>query len=454
MPTLPVKVLLVEDSLSDATLLREQLNSISFERFEITHVVRLKEGLEALRNHLFDVAVLDLSLPDAGGRDVFLRVRKEAPRVPVVVLSGSGEQTLCIEAIRNGVEDYLVKGETDAPQTARTLRLAIERKQEQERLEHIVAGSRELTEALERTVAERTLELRSVNQALRGEILLRKKAQKASEEQARFLEEYFRHSISPLVFLDKEFNYIRVNEAYAKACQREVSEFTGHNHFELYPDAENRALFEHVVRTKTPSVFWAKPFVFQDHPEWGVTFWDWTLVPVIDTEGEVDFLFLSLRDVTKTKRAEEEARAAMEYSRSLIEASLDPLMTVNSEDTITDANKAAELVTGLDRRYLVGSAFSDVFAEPERSGEICRKAMAAGLVRDYPLTIRHVSGSVTEVLCHASLYRDRDGRVQGVFVAARDVTELRAAQRRREKEATSCTADESGCPPHDVEQPT
>ena len=435
MTTSLLRVLLIEDNFPDAILLEEQLSSIDFEKFEITHAVRLEDGLAKLRGGKFDVLVLDLALPDAGGREAFLRVRTEVPQIPVVVLSGSRDQELCIDAIRSGVEDYLVKGETDAPQTARTLRLAIERKQEQMRLEQMVAGSLELSEELESRVAERTLELRLANEALRKEILLRQEAQKACLEQARFLEEFFRHSISPLAFLDRHFNYIRVNQAYARSCQRGIAEFPGHNHFEFYPDPENKALFEHVVRTKTPSVVAAKPFVFLDHPEWGVTYWDWALVPVLDAEGEVDFLFLSMRDVTKLKRAEEETRAALEYARSLIDASLDPLITVDSAGRISGVNRAAELATGLDRGFLIGGGFTTCFGEQEMAGEVYRKAMQDGVVKECPLTIRHVSGRVMEVLCSATLYRDRDGRAQGVFFAARDVSDLRAAQKHGEEAA-------------------
>jgi light-regulated signal transduction histidine kinase (bacteriophytochrome) len=108
--------------------------------------------------------------------------------------------------------------------------------------------------------------------------------------------------------LDKDFNFIRVNEAYAQSCQRDVSEFPGHNHFAIYPHEENQAIFTQVVKTKIPYQAVARPFVFPDHPEWGVTYWDWTLVPILDDAGEVDFLVFALNDVTDRKKAEEEIR--------------------------------------------------------------------------------------------------------------------------------------------------
>ncbi len=84
------------------------------------------------------------------------------------------------------------------------------------------------------------------------DITERKQAEEVLKEKTRTLEAFFAHTITPLVFLDKEFNFIRVNEAYAQSCQRDVSEFPGHNHFAFYPHEENQAIFTQVVKTKIP----------------------------------------------------------------------------------------------------------------------------------------------------------------------------------------------------------
>ena len=135
-----------------------------------------------------------------------------------------------------------------------------------------------------------------------------KRAEEVLKEKTRSLEAFFAHTITPLVFLDKDLNFIRVNDAYAQSCQRDVSEFPGRNHFDFYPHEENQAIFTQVVKTKIPYQAVARPFVFPDHPEWGVTYWDWTLVPILDDAGEVDFLVFALNDVTDRKKAEEEIR--------------------------------------------------------------------------------------------------------------------------------------------------
>ena len=109
-----------------------------------------------------------------------------------------------------------------------------------------------------------------------------------------------------------------------------------------------------------------------------------------------------------------ERRQASQYARSLIEASLDPLVTISPEGKITDVNEATVKVTGIAREQLIGSDFSLYFTEPEKAREGYQLAFAEGLVADYPLTIRHADGKLTDVLYNASVYKDTQGDVLGV----------------------------------------
>ena len=115
-------------------------------------------------------------------------------------------------------------------------------------------------------------------------------------------------------------------------------------------------------------------------------------------------------------------QAAGDYARSLLEASLDPLVTISPKGKVTDVNEAAVKITGTPRRELIGSDFSNYFTEPDKAREGYQRVFADGFVTDYPLTIRHKDGHVIEVLYNASVYRDAKGNVAGVFAAARDIT--------------------------------
>jgi len=133
-----------------------------------------------------------------------------------------------------------------------------------------------------------------------------------------------------------------------------------------------------------------------------------------------------VEDRLKSRRIEEN----LNYARSLIEASLDPLVTINSEGKITDVNTATEMATGLSRKELIGSDFCDYFTEPEKARSGYLQVFTEGFVRDYPLAIKHKSGKIMEVLYNATLYKNEKGAVQGIFAAARDVTDKKMAEER------------------------
>ena len=114
-----------------------------------------------------------------------------------------------------------------------------------------------------------------------------------------------------------------------------------------------------------------------------------------------------------------------QYTLSLIEASLDPLVTINSEGKITDMNEALANITGLTREALTDTDFLNYFTEPQKAREVYQEVFAKGFVADSPLTIRHKNGKLTDVLFNGSVYKNENGNVDGVVIVARDVTEQR-----------------------------
>ena len=150
-----------------------------------------------------------------------------------------------------------------------------------------------------------------------------------------------------------------------------------------------------------------------------------------DAQNNVLGVFAAARDITTQKQASQ-------YARSLIESSLDPLVTISPEGKITDVNEASVQVTGVSREKLIGTDFSNYFTEPDKASEGYQQVFSQGFVRDYPLAIRHISGRITDVLYNASVYRDTQGKVLGVFAAARDIT----AQKKAETEVAEQRAKE------------
>ena len=135
---------------------------------------------------------------------------------------------------------------------------------------------------------------------------------------------------------------------------------------------------------------------------------------------------LIFQNEEKEKRAAELIIA--NYARSLIEASLDPLVTISATGKILDVNEASIKVIGVPREKLIDTDFSNYFTEPQKAQEGYRQVFEKGFVADYPLTIKHKNGNLTDVLYNASVYKDDKGNVLGVFAAARDVTEQKWAK--------------------------
>ena len=123
-----MKVLLVEDSPDDAALIQQALKEVNGSQFDLTHVQRLGDALQQFGRGSYDVVLLDLSLPDSHGIETVTKLSKKVPNVPVVVITGLTDEAMGLDAVRQGAQDYLVKGEVDGKIIARVLRYARERK--------------------------------------------------------------------------------------------------------------------------------------------------------------------------------------------------------------------------------------------------------------------------------------------------------------------------------------
>lgn len=169
-----ISVLLVEDNLAEARLLQEVLKGTALNHFQLVHVQRLQDAFKQLQTQTFAVALLDLTLPDSTGLDSLDALIAQMPSLPIVVLTNTNDEDLAVEAVRHGAEDYIVKRHINQELLVRSLRYAIERKQNAEAL-------RETNEILEQRVQERTAELKAANKLLRQEIEARQRVQRRLE---------------------------------------------------------------------------------------------------------------------------------------------------------------------------------------------------------------------------------------------------------------------------------
>ena len=122
-----IRVLLVEDNPGDARLLQLTLDEAGTDQFVLTHAKRHDEALKYLKEEEFDIILLDLSLPDSQGLDTFTSTRAKAPDVPIIMLTGLDDESLALESMQHGAQDYLVKGQVDEKLLTRSIKYAIER---------------------------------------------------------------------------------------------------------------------------------------------------------------------------------------------------------------------------------------------------------------------------------------------------------------------------------------
>ncbi len=129
------KILLIEDNPGDARLIQAMLTGTRDGKFDLQWVTSLADGLECLGQGGIDVVLLDLGLPDSRGLNTFTRAYAHTPRVPFVVLTGLADETVGFTAVRQGAQDYLIKGEVDGKLLLRAIRYATERKRAEIALE-------------------------------------------------------------------------------------------------------------------------------------------------------------------------------------------------------------------------------------------------------------------------------------------------------------------------------
>jgi PAS domain S-box-containing protein len=269
--------------------------------------------------------------------------------------------------------------------------------------------------------------------ALIRDVTARKKAQEEVELLRQQFELILNCAGEGIYGVDLKGRTTFANPAAARMVGWEAAELLGRRHHALahhsrvdgtsYPETEcpiYAVLRDGKVRRVESEVFWRK-----DGSSFPV---EYTATPMHDEKGELLGAAVVFKDITERKLAEEKIKSVSAYARSLIEASLDPLVTISPAGKITDVNQATEEATGIPRTRLIGSDFSDYFTEPERAREGYQKVLTDGLVRDYPLALRHTSGSLMDVLYNATIYRNEAGETQGVFAAARDITERKRAE--------------------------
>jgi PAS domain S-box-containing protein len=237
--------------------------------------------------------------------------------------------------------------------------------------------------------------------------------EKSTMQESRYARSLIEASLDPLITINTEGKITDMNEALANITGITREKLTGTDFFDYFTEPQMaREVYQEVFANGSVA---DSPLTLR-HKNGKLTDVLFNGSVYKDDAGNVLGVVVVARDVT-------DQNLLSKYSLSLIEASLDPLVTINTAGKITDMNEALANITGISREKLTGTDFFDYFTEPQKAREVYQDVFANGYVADSPLTLRHKDGKLTDVLFNGSVYKDDRGNVLGVVIVARDVTD-------------------------------
>ena len=237
----------------------------------------------------------------------------------------------------------------------------------------------------------------------------------------------FENTHTLIAYLDSDFNFIRVNNSYAKADSKTPEYFQGLNHFDLFPQPENESIFRQVVKTGKPYFSFAKAFEYHHNPERGVTYWDWSLTPVIDASGNVSSLILQLIDVTARIEAEKAQRVIDKRYQILANVAPVGIFHTDRSGNCNYVNNRWCTITGMGLADALGKGWSNALhpGDRERVFEEWQSAVSKSIPFKSEYRFRNKEGKVTWVQGHSEAELDSEGNIKGFVGVILDITQRR-----------------------------
>ncbi len=375
-------VLVVEDNPGDAHLVSLYLREETRVPFHVLQASRLSEALVCLAVTPVDVVLLDLSLPDSFGLDTLARLRDAHPAIPVVVLTGTNDEALALDALRQGAQDYLVKGEGGSDLVRRAVRYAIERSR--------------------------------VDQELRR-----------SEAQFRAV---FANAGIGVVLTAPPGRILEANPAFAAMLGYDVAELKAMTITQVtFPEdvEDNNNLFAEMSSGKRDNYWMEKRYLSKDgRVMWGTL----TVTAVRDDDGCLRFAVAVIEDITERKRLEGHMRLAATVFENTGEA----LFITDAARRIIQVNRASTAITGYEPADVLGHT-PNVLSSG-RHGADFYAAMAEALQSrgawQGEIWDRHKSGEMFVGWQSIAAVRGPDGKIANYVAVISDITTRKQLEER------------------------
>jgi two-component system, cell cycle sensor histidine kinase and response regulator CckA len=372
-----IRVLLVEDNPADARLLREAIREANGVVIHVTHEDRLAHALRRLEEQHFDVIMLDLSLPDAEGLDTLVRIHQRAPLIPIVVLTGLDDESLAVRAVREGAQDYLVKGQVDSQLLVRAMRYATERQRAVEALQQ-------------------------------------------SEEYFRALIE---NALDIITVLDSDGTIRYGSPSVARVLGFVPAELAGVYVLSLVHPQDRQMVLER-IRAGLIAPGSTQTFQTRVRHKNGT----WRVLEAIgkrfDASSAVSGFVINSRDITERTHAEEALREANETVKAVIETSPLGIYSIDLAGNVKSWNRTAEQIFGFRSAETLDRPLPIVPPDEfEAFRERLRNPLFQNPVAGIEERRRRSDGSTVEVARWSAPLRDASGKVTGFVALLTDNTE-------------------------------
>jgi PAS domain S-box-containing protein len=371
----PSRVLLVEDNPADVRLLQEMLREASVSDVRLVAAPTLQAGLRLLEVESFDVALVDLSLPDADGLESLEKLQSKAPHLPIIVITGRDDSEIALQAVREGAQDYLIKGQGDGHLLVRSMRYASERKRTTEELRR--------SELHFRSLLENALDIITVVETS-GIIRY------ASPATERVLG-YAPHELTGTSI------WRLVNEEDARAAL---------------------AAYGRAAHTSAPG----PPVEVRVRRKDGTCCILEAIGKPLLSDPVLKGVVINARDITERKQAQQRLYEANERLRAVIEGSPLAIFVTDTQGYVQSWNKAAERLFGWTEPEVLGRPAP--IAGPDHGlKEWLDKALRGEILVQAETVRFRKDGSAVEVNVWTALLRDEAGRLQGIVAMVADITE-------------------------------